>query len=146
MPITVGWRWLGWNAPSLITRRSLVQSQVAPYLPLGTYANFSDHINRKNSIFSAFDLSFYGFKVSNRGYFVYCNGKKDESSSGRSLSFDVVLLPFDGDDSWVEPKIIEIKRVLDFDLIPDATPGCKFCQYHQTVSQLLSSKSQKINA
>jgi len=30
-----------------------------------------------------------GFKVSKRGYFVYCNGKKDESSSGRSLTFEV---------------------------------------------------------
>jgi hypothetical protein len=82
-----------------------------------------------------------GFKVSNRGYFVYCNGKKDENSSGCSLAFDVFVLPYDGDDSWIEPKILEIKRVLDADLIPDSTPGCKFCHYTQAASRILSSKS-----
>lgn len=86
-----------------------------------------------------------GFKVSKRGHFVYCNGKKDETSSGCSLAFDVFVLPYDGDDSWIEPKLLEIKSVMDADLLPDSTTECKFCYYYQTASQLLSSKSKKIN-
>lgn len=86
-----------------------------------------------------------GFKVSKRGYFVYCNGKKDDSSSGCSLAFDVLVLPYDGDDSWIDPKLLEIKSVMNSDSLPHPTLGCKFCHYHQTVSQLLSNKSQTIN-
>ena len=37
IPIKVGCRWLGWIVPSLITRRSLVQVQVAPCLYLESY-------------------------------------------------------------------------------------------------------------
>lgn len=87
-----------------------------------------------------------GFKVAKRGYFVYCNGKKTEASSGCSLAFDVFVLPYDGDDSWIESKILEIKSVMDADLIPASTPGCKYCRYHQTASQVLSGNSQKIHA
>jgi hypothetical protein len=84
-----------------------------------------------------------GFKVSKRGYFIYCNGKKDATSSGRSLAFDVFLLPYDGDDAWIEPKLLEIKNALDADQIPDLTSGCKFCQYYQATAQILE-QSQKI--
>jgi len=78
-----------------------------------------------------------GFKVSRRGYFVYCNGKKDASSSGRSLVFDVHLLPYEGDDAWIEPTLLAIKNVLISDHIPGSTPGCKFCQYYQALLQAL---------
>ncbi len=72
-----------------------------------------------------------GFKVSARGWFIYCNGQKDHRSTGISLSFDVTVIPYEGDDSWIEPKLLEIKSFMDADLIPDPAPGCKFCRYHQ---------------
>jgi hypothetical protein len=84
-----------------------------------------------------------GFKVSKRGYFIYCNGKKDATSSGRFLAFDVFILPHDGDDAWVEAKLLEIKNALNADQIPDLTPGCKFCKYYQANAQILQ-QSQKI--
>jgi len=87
-----------------------------------------------------------GFKVSKRGYFVYCNGKKDENSSGRSLTFDVFVLPYDADDSWIEPKLLEIKQALDDSKIPDSAPKCEFCHYHQAAAKLFSGKPQEINA
>lgn len=82
-----------------------------------------------------------GFKVSKRGYFVYCNGKKDEGSSGHSLAFEIFVLPYDGDDTWIEPKLLEIKNCLDADQIPSATSGCKFCHYYQAASQAILSNS-----
>ena len=86
-----------------------------------------------------------GFKVSKRGYFVYCNGKKNEDSSGCSLAFDIFVIPYDGDDSWIEPKLLEIKRTMDVDSIPDSTPECKFCRFYQAASLVFSNSSQTIN-
>ncbi|MEK7494684.1 MAG: PD-(D/E)XK nuclease family protein, partial [Patescibacteria group bacterium] len=43
-----------------------------------------------------------GFPVSNVGYFVYCNGDTDAEAFDGKLEFDVILLPYTGDDGWVE--------------------------------------------
>jgi hypothetical protein len=40
-----------------------------------------------------------GFKVSNTGYFVYANGRKDLKAFDGKLEFDVDLLDYEGDDS-----------------------------------------------
>jgi hypothetical protein len=86
-----------------------------------------------------------GFNVSKRGYFVYCNGKKDERSSGLSLTFEVTMLPYDTDDAWIEPKLFEIKNALNADEIPNPAQGCKFCRYYQATKETLN-QSQEINA
>ena len=58
-----------------------------------------------------------GFKVSNTGYFVYANASKEEKAFDGKLIFDVTLIPYEGDDSWVEPTIKQIKKVLDDPLV-----------------------------
>jgi len=40
-----------------------------------------------------------GFKVSDTGYFVYANGKKDLKAFDGKLEFDVDLLDYTGSDS-----------------------------------------------
>jgi hypothetical protein len=40
-----------------------------------------------------------GHKVSNTGYFVYCNGKKDRKAFDGKLDFDITLIPHKGNDS-----------------------------------------------
>ncbi|HEX3095980.1 MAG TPA: PD-(D/E)XK nuclease family protein, partial [Patescibacteria group bacterium] len=52
-------------------------------------------------------------KVSNTGYFVYCTGRHDQQTFDKVIEFDVVLIPYTGDDSWVEGTIREIKKCLD---------------------------------
>ena len=69
------------------------------------------------------------FKVSNTGYFVYCNGNTDKKAFDSKLEFDIVLLPYKGDDSWVERTIIEAHGCLMEDKIPEAGEDCDFCQY-----------------
>lgn len=73
-----------------------------------------------------------GFKVSNTGYFVYCNGNTDKEAFDSKLEFDIKVLPYVGNDSWVEGTILEIKKCLD-GVMPASNPDCDFCSYRQAV-------------
>src|SRR3989338_5419900 len=43
-----------------------------------------------------------GFKVSSTGWFVYANGRTDLPAFNGKLEFKINLIPYEGDDSWVE--------------------------------------------
>jgi hypothetical protein len=70
-----------------------------------------------------------GLPVSSTGYFVYCTGKMDRTAFDKRIEFDVNLIPYTGDDSWVEGTLGEIKECLDTDLIPDTGESCDHCAY-----------------
>jgi hypothetical protein len=70
-----------------------------------------------------------GFKVSKTGYFVYCNGKRDRKAFDGHLDFDVTLIPYKGDDSWIEPAIMKMSKCLKSNKIPKAASGCDYCNY-----------------
>ncbi len=70
-----------------------------------------------------------GFKVSDTGYFVYCNGQADREAFDGKLEFDITLIPYKGDDSWVEETIIKAHKCLNGDKIPTASSGCDYCNY-----------------
>ncbi len=72
-----------------------------------------------------------GFKVSDFGYFVYANALKDRELFDNKLDFDIFLIPYEGDDSWVEPTINHIKKVLDSTDIPKPSEACNYCLYRQ---------------
>ena len=74
-----------------------------------------------------------GYKVSNTGYFVYCNGKADREAFDGKLEFDVTLIPYTGNDSWVEKTILEIHKCLNGDVIPKADTECDYCSYVDAV-------------
>jgi hypothetical protein len=80
-----------------------------------------------------------GFKVSTTGYFVYCNGDSDKEAFDGKLEFSIKLLPYDGDDSWVEKTILDAITCLNSDVIPASNGECDFCQYHLAVSQVEKS-------
>ena len=71
-----------------------------------------------------------GHKVSSTGYFVYCNGKTDREAFDGKLDFDIDLIPYTGDDSWVEKTLFDIKKCLD-GKIPQSDPECDFCNYRK---------------
>ncbi|MFH1780925.1 MAG: PD-(D/E)XK nuclease family protein [Candidatus Nealsonbacteria bacterium] len=75
-----------------------------------------------------------GYKVSDTGYFVYCNGKKDRKAFDGKLDFDVTLIAYKGDDSWVEKTILEAHKCLNGNKIPEADPGCDYCNYIQAIN------------
>ncbi len=74
-----------------------------------------------------------GYDVSDTGYFVYCNGKTDREAFDRKLDFDVTLIAYKGDSSWVEETVFDIKKCLDGGQIPPAGPDCDYCAYIQSV-------------
>ncbi len=77
-----------------------------------------------------------GFKVSDTGYFVYCNGKTDKKAFDAKLEFDVKLIPYKGNDSWIEDALKEIKKCLMSNTIPKPSKECDYCNYCQAVSDV----------
>jgi len=72
-----------------------------------------------------------GFKVSRTGYFVYCNGKADGEAFNAKLDFDIKLLPYKGDDSWVEGAVKQAHKTLCSDSVPEAGEDCDYCSYYE---------------
>jgi len=70
-----------------------------------------------------------GLPVSDTGYFVYCNGQTDRAAFDGKLEFDVTLIPYTGDDGWVEKALIGAQKCLQADKIPKAGADCDYCQY-----------------
>ncbi len=77
-----------------------------------------------------------GFPVSNVGYFVYCNGDTDAEAFDGKLEFDVILLPYTGDDGWVEETLVAAKECLSQDIIPNASPSCDYCAYRTAAKRI----------
>ena len=78
-----------------------------------------------------------GFKVSRTGYFVYCNGDIDKEAFDGKLEFKIKLLPYEGDDSWIERVLQEAKQVLDGTAPPPSASGCDFCLYRAAAGEKL---------
>ncbi len=72
-----------------------------------------------------------GLTVSSTGYFVYCTGMMDRVSFDKRIEFEVHLIPYTGDDVWVEPILFDIKRCLDQEDLPDSDPSCDYCAYYK---------------
>jgi len=76
-----------------------------------------------------------GFKVSKTGYFVYCNGNTDAEAFDAKLEFDIKILPYEGNDSWVEGVIFDAIECLKSSKLPESGEGCDFCRYRQAVKE-----------
>lgn len=76
-----------------------------------------------------------GFDVSKTGYFVVCNGKTDLGAFDGKLEFDVKIVPYEGDDSWVEKTILDTRRCLDADKLPAASDKCEYCGYRKEAAK-----------
>lgn len=70
-----------------------------------------------------------GFAVSEVGYFVYCNGNSDAKAFDGKLEFDISVIPYTGDDSWVETAILSAHKCLNSTQVPVSGADCDYCQY-----------------
>jgi len=79
-----------------------------------------------------------GLKVSDTGYFVYCNGKTDNDKFDAKLEFAITLIAYKGKDDWVEDKICDLHKCLQSKKIPKANDDCDYCDYIARVRSVLA--------
>ena len=84
-------------------------------------------------------LRHLGFPVSSRGYFVYANGRRDREAFDGKLEFDITLILYEGDSSWVEGALLDAHKVLTADGAPESAPDCDYCHYRQVAESALES-------
>jgi len=77
-----------------------------------------------------------GLAVSATGYFVYCNGRLDLDGFDNKVEFRIKVIPYIGDDSWVEPTIIKLKACLEQEKMPEPGPDCDYCRYARQRTEL----------
>ncbi|MDP1719230.1 MAG: PD-(D/E)XK nuclease family protein [bacterium] len=77
-----------------------------------------------------------GFTVSPTGYFVYCNGMTDRVAFDARLEFDIKLLPYTGDPSWIPEVLVQAKKCLMSDKNPASGEQCDFCAYRNATRPL----------
>jgi hypothetical protein len=70
-----------------------------------------------------------GFRVSPTGYFVYVNGRTDAEAFDGRLEFDVNIIPYTGDDSWLEGTLKKARSCLESDTLPEFSSQCDYCAY-----------------
>ncbi len=81
-----------------------------------------------------------GFKVSDTGYFVYTNGRLDMDGFNDRVEFRTKIIPYVGNDSWIESTLIKMKECLEGDMpaIGTAAMGgdCDYCTYARQRTEL----------
>jgi CRISPR/Cas system-associated exonuclease Cas4 (RecB family) len=81
-----------------------------------------------------------GFTVSDTGYFVYTNARMDLDGFNDRLEFKTKLIPYIGNDAWVEPTLIKMKETMEGDMpaVGMAAMGgeCDFCAYARSRTEL----------
>jgi CRISPR/Cas system-associated exonuclease Cas4 (RecB family) len=85
--------------------------------------------------------------VSSTGYFVYCNGRLDLDGFNNRVEFRTKIIPYTGDDSWVEPTLIKMKKCMEGDMPPIGTAAmggpCDYCTYARQRTELTVKALQK---
>lgn len=89
-----------------------------------------------------------GFSVSPTGYFFYVNGKSDVDAFESKLEFDTAIIPYTGDDTWVEPALLEMKELLMSNEIPSIGTSfgggpCEFCNYRDMAGKAFQEHVKK---
>ena len=76
-----------------------------------------------------------GLDVHERSWFVYCNGRRDCADFGQHIEFKVSLIPYDGNDRWVEGALHKAMDTLKSDALPEQSDKCEFCCYRADAAE-----------
>lgn len=76
-----------------------------------------------------------GYQVSSTGYFVYCNGDTDKTAFDGKLEFKIKLIPYKGNDAWINNTILDIHNCLNSNVLPDPGADCDYCQYRASAAR-----------
>lgn len=72
-----------------------------------------------------------GFSVSPVGYIVYANAIKDKDMFDRTLEFTMQMLPYEGNDQWINDALMGAYDCLQGDLPPPHVEDCQWCVYRR---------------
>ncbi|UPA22102.1 PD-(D/E)XK nuclease family protein [Candidatus Peribacteria bacterium] len=72
-----------------------------------------------------------GFAVSSTGYIVYANAIKDKDMFDRMLEFTLQMLPYEGNDGWINDALLGAHECLQADLPPPHVEDCEWCVYRR---------------
>jgi hypothetical protein len=75
------------------------------------------------------------FKVSDTAYFLVCNGLKTPDKFDATLHFELTLVPYKTDTSWVKNKILDMKKTLELKDVPEINRFCEKCMFLNTGKQ-----------
>ncbi len=75
-----------------------------------------------------------GFNVSNTGFFLFANATKNRPGFHSKLEFETSIIPYNGDISWIESTILNIKKCLNSNQIPKSSENCQHCQYRKLIN------------
>lgn len=78
-----------------------------------------------------------GFDISDTAYFVFANATKEPDKFNKRLEFILSIITHEGNDSWVEPTIFEIKKCLGCGKPPKANVACEHCAYRAASNEVL---------
>jgi len=81
-------------------------------------------------------------KVSDTGYFVYCNGRTDLEKFDGKLEFDTTVIAHKDNDRWVEPLIKDIHTCLNSDNVPEKDGDCDYCAYREASQEALEKTAR----
>lgn len=90
-----------------------------------------------------------GFAVNPTGYFVYTNGRMDLDGFYDRVEFRTKIIPYKGDDSWIEPTLQKMKKCMEGDMPATGRSAmggeCEFCAYAKARTKLTLQALQTNN-
>ena len=101
--------------------------------PVTLDAPWQDSYKRQMEIYQWL-LRGNGLTVSDTGYFVYCNGRRSAPRFDAKMTFDISVIPYTGNASWVSRCVAEAHACLMDAQIPPPTKDCDYCTYHAAVT------------
>jgi CRISPR/Cas system-associated exonuclease Cas4 (RecB family) len=123
-------------------------AKAEPVKKLGPEGGWQDMYRRQMEIYQWL-LKQNGFDVSDTGYFVYATGTQDRDGFNDKIDFETHVFPHHGNSEWVDKTIIEMKKVMDDDKMPEvgtAAMGgeCEHCAYARSRTQLTLDAVKKL--
>ncbi len=83
-----------------------------------------------------------GLNVNAVGYFVYCNADKSKPLFSSKLEFSIEVIPYEGNDGWVEDAVLRAHRCLMGPRLPESAENCEYCQYRRLSFSMENPRSE----
>ena len=103
---------------------------------------FSDMLRRQVEVYQ-YILRKMGYDVSEMAYFYYVNGCSDRPMFNGQLDFRISVIPHQGNTSWIEPTLRQIKDVLEAPQAPQPSEMCKHCKFLLNFGQIAQTLSNQ---